>query len=231
MKIKICGLRCREDVELVNALRPEYAGFVFATGRHQVMVNQAQELRQLLAPGIISVGVFVNEAIDIVSAIAKQTGLEVLQLHGEETPAYIRKLRRQTHLPIVKAIRLGARSVKSSELQALAAAGVGSFLFDTASAAGYGGTGQSFNLNLLEQMEVNIPFFVAGGLSATTVTSVIQTVQAGKHKQFFKGVDVSSAVETQGKKDKIKTAAFIKAVRENSEAETIGVAAGKERME
>lgn len=228
MKIKICGLCCREDVEMVNALQPEYAGFVFAAGRHQLTASRAWELHQFLAPGIISVGVFVNAAIESVSAIAKQVGLEVLQLHGEETPAYIRQLRQQTSVPVVKAIRLGGNRVTSPELQILATAGVSGFLFDTASDAGYGGTGQSFNLNLLEQMEVQLPFFVAGGLTAATVTSVIQTIQAGKHKNFFAGVDVSSAIETQGKKDRIKTAAFIEAVRTK---DTIGAAAGKERME
>lgn len=234
MQVKICGLQTAGDVAIINKLHPDYAGFVFAPGRHQVKLAQVQTLRAQLAPGIKSVGVFVNGAPALVAAQSKLAGLEVIQLHGDEDAAYIRKLRRLVQLPVIKAIRLGGVSavpqpggtettpkpgpgssgpVTSKLLQELSAAGVQGFLFDTASSSGYGGTGQSFNLQLLEQMDLNQPFLVAGGLTAATVASVIRKVQAGKHARFFKGVDVSSAVETDGHKDAVKVAAFLSAVR------------------
>ena len=234
MQVKICGLQTAGDIAVINKLHPDYAGFVFAPGRHQVKPAQVQTLRAQLAPGIKSVGVFVNGAPALVAAQSKLAGLEVIQLHGDEDAAYIRKLRRLVQLPILKAIRLGgvsavpkpggtavkskpgpgsSGSVTSKMLQELSAAGVQGFLFDTASSSGYGGTGQSFNLQLLEELDLTQPFFVAGGLTAATVTSVIQKVRAGKHARFFKGVDVSSAVETDGHKDAVKVAAFLSAVR------------------
>ena len=234
MQVKICGLRTRLDVAMINKLHPDYAGFVFAAGRHQVKLAQVQTLRAQLAPGIKSVGVFVNAAPALVAAQSKLVGLDVIQLHGDEDAAYIRKLRRLVQLPVLKAIRLGGASVvpksggtettpkpgpgssgpvTSKMLQELSAAGVQGFLFDTASSTSYGGTGQSFNLELLEQLAVPLPFFVAGGLTALNVQQVICRIRQGPNGPLFKGVDVSSAVETDGHKDYEKAAAFLSAVR------------------
>ena len=213
MQVKICGLRTRLDVAIINKLHPDYAGFVFAAGRHQVKLAQVQTLRAQLAPGIKSVGVFVNAAPALVAAQSKLAGLDVIQLHGDEAPGYIRELRLCTRLPLVKAISLGGSAVTTEELRAVAATGISAFLFDTASSTSYGGTGQSFNLELLEQLAVPLPFFVAGGLTALNVQQVICRIRQGPNGPLFKGVDVSSAVETDGHKDYEKAAAFLNAVR------------------
>ena len=213
MQVKICGLRTAADVDSINKLDPDYAGFVFAPGRHQVKLEQVQTLRAQLAPGIKSVGVFVNAAPALVAAQSKLAGLDVIQLHGDEAPGYIRELRLCTRLPLVKAISLGGSAVTTEELRAVAATGISAFLFDTASSTSYGGTGQSFNLELLEQLAVPLPFFVAGGLTDLNVQQVICRIRQGPNGPLFKGVDVSSAVETDGHKDYEKAAAFLSAVR------------------
>ena len=213
MQVKICGLRTAADVDSINKLHPDYAGFVFAPGRHQVKLEQVQTLRAQLAPGIKSVGVFVNAAPALVAAQSKLAGLDVIQLHGDEAPGYIRELRLCTRLPLVKAISLGGSAVTTEELRAVAATGISAFLFDTASSTSYGGTGQSFNLELLEQLAVPLPFFVAGGLTDLNVQQVICRIRKGPNGPLFKGVDVSSAVETDGHKDYEKAAAFLSAVR------------------
>src|SRR5574344_1190808 len=107
MQVKICGLQTAGDIAVINKLHPDYAGFVFALSLHQGKPAQVQTLRAPLAPGIKSVGVFVNGAPALVAAQSKLAGLEVIQLHGDEDAAYIRKLRRLVQLPILKAIRLG----------------------------------------------------------------------------------------------------------------------------
>ncbi len=89
MKIKICGIRRKEDVAYVNELRPDYAGFIFAKSKRQVSPYEAKELVGLLDKGIKKVGVFVNEDKKIIKQIAKDCSLDVLQLHGDEKPEFI----------------------------------------------------------------------------------------------------------------------------------------------
>ena len=213
MQVKICGLQTAEDVDIINKQRPDYAGFVFAPGRHQVKLEQVQTLRSQMAPGIKSVGVFVNAETTLVAAQSKLAGLDVIQLHGDETPGYIRELRLCTRLPLVKAISLGGSAVTTAELRTLVATtGINAFLFDRASSTSYGGTGKSFNLGLLEKLAVPLKFFVAGGLTAMNVQQVIYRIRQGHNGLLFKGVDVSSALETDGHKDYEKAAAFLSAV-------------------
>ena len=89
IKIKICGLSRPEDIEYVNKVRPDYVGFVFANSKRQVSTGQAKELINRLHEDIKTVGVFVNEDIELVHRISKTLSLNVLQFHGNENRQYI----------------------------------------------------------------------------------------------------------------------------------------------
>ena len=93
-KVKICGLRRPEDIQMVNRLKPDYAGFVFAASSRQVTISQAEKLSGLLDSDICPVGVFVNEDPEIVAKIAESGIIRLIQLHGEEDAEYIQELKK-----------------------------------------------------------------------------------------------------------------------------------------
>ena len=110
-KIKFCGLSRNCDIETANALSPDYVGFVFAkNSRRCVSFAQAKELKALLAPGILTVGVFVNEDPRTVAAFLEAGVIDAAQLHGDEDTDYIRGLKSLTKAPLIKAF--GLRSIR-----------------------------------------------------------------------------------------------------------------------
>jgi len=104
-RLKLCGLRTRDDVAAVNATPPDFAGFVFAPSRRQVTPVEAATLSAGLAPGIVPVGVFVDQDPGLIAELAAGT-IAVIQLHGHETNADIVALRRRTGRPVIKAVRI-----------------------------------------------------------------------------------------------------------------------------
>ena len=105
-KVKICGLRRPEDIQMVNRLKPDYAGFVFAASSRQVTISQAEKLSGLLDSDICPVGVFVNEDPEIVAKIAESGIIRLIQLHGEEDAEYIQELKKKTGRLVMKAVRV-----------------------------------------------------------------------------------------------------------------------------
>lgn len=106
--VKLCGIKSEEDAALMNEVKPDYVGFVFAPGKHQISAASACRLSNIIRYSRL-VGVFVNEQPAVIAKIAKQTGLDVIQLHGDESDADIRQLKKAA---IVKYGRLCV-SVKS----------------------------------------------------------------------------------------------------------------------
>ena len=101
-KIKLCGLSRPEDIAAANEVNPDYIGFVFAPkSKRYVSPTQAARLKQQLAPGIQAVGVFVKEDPETVVHLLEDGVIDVAQLHGGESEAYIRTLRQHTHKPIL----------------------------------------------------------------------------------------------------------------------------------
>lgn len=197
-KIKFCGLSRNCDIETANALSPDYVGFVFAkNSRRCVSFAQAKELKALLAPGILTVGVFVNEDPRTVTALLEAGVIDAAQLHGDEDTDYIRGLKSLTKAPLIKAF--GLRSIH--DLPAVERCPADLVLLDSPG----GGTGRLFDWQLLE--DIQRPYFLAGGLSAENVGKAIARL-----RPF--GVDVSSGIETGGYKDREKMTAFAAAVRE-----------------
>ena len=108
-KIKICGLKTIEDIEAVNRWKPDFAGFVFASGKRQITPGQAAELRRALDPKIQAVGVFVNAPLKEAAVLAETGVIQYIQLHGDEDAAYMEALRKQTDKPLIKAVAARSR--------------------------------------------------------------------------------------------------------------------------
>lgn len=200
--IKLCGLMRAEDIEAVNILKPEYIGFVFAEkSKRCVTPEKAAELKRLLNPEVKAVGVFVDEDIDNVSKLLKNGTIDIAQLHGNEDNSYIEKLKKLINSPVIKAFQ-----IKSGDDIAEARNSAADYvLLDSGK-----GSGQIFNWELIKS--INRPYFLAGGLDTENIQSAIRS-----NRPF--AVDVSSGIETDGKKDLDKMTAFVNAVRKEEENE------------
>ena len=195
-KIKLCGMTRLCDVDAVNELRPEYVGFVFAPGsKRRVTPDQAAELKARLTDGVAAVGVFVNEPIENVWRLVDDGVIDVVQLHGSEDEAYISQLRERFNGAVIQAFKIRAEEdvLKANRSSA------DYILLDSGA-----GTGKAFDRDLISG--VNRDFFLAGGLSSDDVQEAIR-----RWRPY--AVDVSSAIETNGLKDKDKMTAFVEAVR------------------
>lgn len=195
-KIKLCGLSRPCDIEAANQLQPDYIGFVFAPkSKRCIMPEQAAELKRRLLPEIKAVGIFVNEYIKTIAGLLHNGTIDMVQLHGRETGEYIRKLRTYTDKPVIQAFRMETEADAAEAECSLA----DYILLDSGA-----GTGTVFDWKLLPG--IRRPYFLAGGLDINNVTSALQVLHSF-------GVDVSSGIETNGQKDKLKMAAFVTAVR------------------
>ena len=201
-KIKFCGLTRAEDIAAANALKPEYIGFVFAPkSKRYVSPQQAALLRARLDPAIKAVGVFVNEPPEAVALLLNENIIDIAQLHGQEDAAYLARLRSLTARPLWQAFRV-------TDAESLAKAGKSPadlVLLDS----GAGGTGRAFDWALLENFKRD--YLLAGGIGPENAADAVERLHPY-------GVDVSSGIETAGKKDPEKMAAFVAAVRKNDQS-------------
>lgn len=195
-KIKLCGLSRPCDIQTANELMPEYIGFVFAPkSKRYIDPQKAAGLKELLSSEIQAVGVFVDEASDTVAALLNSGIIDIAQLHGGEDEAYIQRLRQRTDKPIIKAFQIKSRH----DLADAKACTADHILLDSGA-----GTGNVFDWSILQ--DVKRPYFLAGGLSPDNVGDAVRLLHPY-------AVDVSSGIETDGRKDEEKAAAFIAAVR------------------
>ncbi len=201
MKIKICGLTRSRDVDFVNEALPDYIGFVFAEkSRRYVEPKQAKELRKRLTKGISAVGVFVNAPTERVTSLVSEGIIDVVQLHGDEDPSDVEKLRKTVSCPIIRAF-----SVKDAETVKRAARFPAELLLLD---HGAGGTGTAFDWSLIPRGPLaGHPFFLAGGLGPDNVAEAIRRV-----RPF--GIDVSSGVEDGGVKDREKILQLVSLARQ-----------------
>lgn len=187
MKLKFCGLTREADIRAANETRPDYIGFVFAESRRRVTDEQAARLRALLSPGIQAVGVFVNDDPTHIALLANRGVIDLIQLHGGESAAYIRRLRTMTAAPIICALRVG----KQTDIKRAESNLVDFLLLDTYTKDAYGGSGRTFDWSLIG--EVGKPYFLAGGLNES---NIIRAMRTGAY-----ALDLSSGIETDGVKD------------------------------
>lgn len=203
VKVKICGITCLEDALTAVEAGADALGFVFypQSPRH-IFPEQALDIIRRLPPFVQTVGLFVNEELSIVNTTADQCGLDIIQLHGDETPEYCESVRRR----IIKAFR-----VKDiTTLDSLVQYHVSGYLLDAWSPVTYGGTGQTFNWEIAAKAATSQSIILAGGLTPDNVARAVAAV-----KPY--AVDVSSGVESApGKKDAMLIRAFVIAARQHS---------------
>lgn len=199
IKVKICGLQTMADAAAVNRTLPDFAGFIFVQGRKRyIEPGEAEKIRRNLAPGIRSIGVFLNAPIDMILSVAGTVNLDGIQLHGEESNAYIRELKERlaekfpgAEYLIIKAFRI----LEPSDLAQAKRSEADLILLDSGA-----GTGKTFDWSLVRNLER--PFLLAGGLKPENVSEAIR-----KTRPY--GVDVSTGVETGGRKDPDKIKHFM----------------------
>lgn len=195
--VKICGLSRPEDIFSVNEYKPEYMGFVFwSKSRRAVSRSQATDLKKLLHPEIQAVGVFVNEDVRQIISLLESNIIDMAQLHGDETEDDIRRIQDCTGRPVIKAVKMK----QPEDMLPWQGTRADYLLLDSGM-----GTGKTFDWSLIQKIEK--PFFLAGGLGADNVRTAIEAVRPY-------AVDVSSGVETAGKKDREKIHTIIRRVRD-----------------
>ena len=189
VKIKICGLKRLEDIEIVNRYKPDYIGFVFADSKRKVSHELSYELKQNLDSEIVSVGVFVDSPHDEILKLFNEGIIEMAQLHGSESEDYILDLKEKTdgRLGIIKAIEMD----ESVDLEMFNSSNADYLLLDSGK-----GSGKTFDWNLIKK-DLKKDFFLAGGLDSSNVLLAIE--EFGPY-----AVDLSSSLEVNGFKDEIK---------------------------
>lgn len=195
-KIKLCGLSRVEDIEIANELFPEFVGFVFAkNSKRYITPAHAEKLRAMLSKKILAVGVFVNENLATVAELMNEGIIDAAQLHGNEDAEYISQLRTFTSKPIIQAFQIGCRD----DLNSVAQSAADYVLLDSGA-----GTGKIFDWSLPK--DFSRPYFLAGGLNPENVAAAIKFLNPF-------AVDVSSGIETNGRKDAAKMRKFVSAAR------------------
>ncbi|PNV63294.1 N-(5'-phosphoribosyl)anthranilate isomerase [Clostridium sp. chh4-2] len=198
--IKICGMMRQEDIEAVNRYKPDYIGFIFVPGsRRCISIRQAKVLKAQTDPAIKTVGVFANQSLEEIRAYAEEGILDLIQLHGGENRHFINKVKRELKLPVIRAVRVkrGEHILEAQECDA------DYLLLDTYVKGQLGGSGRTFDWSLIPELEK--PYFLAGGISEENVCEAVKTGTFG--------IDVSSSVETDGKKDPEKIRKIITKIR------------------
>ena len=216
VKIKICGMRRKEDMEMANRYKPDYIGFVFADSPRKVTFNQAKKLSSQLNEDIIPVGVFVNEHMKLIVDLFKDGIIRIAQLHGDEDEDYIRNLKAKSleqtgiEIPIINAIEINSiiqndnfdENQVNEKLLEWRDSASDYFILDSGK-----GSGKTFNWDLIDKdsefFEKSI--FLAGGLNSENLSSAIE-----EFNPF--AVDLSSSVETDGFKDEEKIKEIIEIV-------------------
>jgi phosphoribosylanthranilate isomerase len=202
VKVKICGITNIEDANAAAGLGVDMLGFIFAPSPRKIKPENARDIIRAIPPFIKTVGVFVNEDHSVIKKLVSFCGLDMVQLHGDESPDICQDL-----MP---------RSVKSfwlkdeSSLQAISSycGKVRAFLFDTYAENVKGGTGKTFDWNLaIKGKKPGIPIILAGGLNPSNIKEAISVVKP-------EAVDINSGVEKHpGKKDPIAMKELMEAIK------------------
>ncbi len=209
VRVKICGLRTPADVAAVAAAGAAYAGFVFFARSPRNLTIAAARVLALAAPeGLCKVALTVDADDATLDAILAEVPLDMLQLHGLETPARVAEVRARYGLPVMKAIGVAGEADLAGLIEMSLAAD--QLLIDAKPAPGAdlpGGNGLAFDWRLLVGRKWLRPWMLAGGLTPANVAEAVRLTGARQ-------VDVSSGVESApGVKDAARIAAFVEAAQ------------------
>mgnify|MGYP001560118416 FL=1 len=196
VKVKVCGMTSLKDALVAVEGGADAVGFIFyKKSPRSVTMKTVREIVLELPPFVDTVGVFVDETAEQINKIADYCNLDIIQLHGDESPTFCKKIRRK----VIKAFRIkDMQSVKK-----LSSFQVSGFLLDTFSENLHGGTGKVFDWNLALPAKKFGPVIMAGGLTPNNVQQAVRQIRPY-------GVDVCSGVESEpGIKDHKKVRAFL----------------------
>jgi phosphoribosylanthranilate isomerase len=197
VRVKICGITNLADAMAAVHAGADALGFVFwEKSPRYVEIEEAADIIRGLPPFVTTVGVFVNEAEDVIRGIVHKTGLDRVQLHGDEPPGFVKNL----GPGVIKAIRVR----DEEDVRRIGEYEASAYLLDTFSGDMPGGTGKTFDWDLAVRARGYGRIILSGGLNPGNVVEAVKKVAPY-------GVDVSSGVEfTPGKKDPEKVKAFVK---------------------
>ncbi|MGB9243082.1 MAG: phosphoribosylanthranilate isomerase [Candidatus Acidiferrales bacterium] len=203
VKVKICGITNWTDARRAVEAGVQFLGFNFyRPSPRYIQPAAARRIIRRLPDGIAAVGVFVNESEANMVAIARRVGLDYLQLHGDESPEQVARLKRE--IPVIKAVRV-RDSFRPKQLDSFGRASA--ILLDGFDARRHGGTGRTFNWNLARGSNGSRRIFLAGGLTPENVAEAIRVARPY-------AVDVCSGVEARpGRKDPARIVALMWAVK------------------
>lgn len=198
--VKICGLTNLEDARFAAGAMADYLGFIFydKSPRYVEPPKAGAIINWIEGPE--TVGVFVNQPLDDVNMIIRQTGIDLVQLHGTESPEYCQLIEK----PVIKVFHVSADTKEEELAERLETYSerVKYYLFDTKTDRLWGGTGNTFNWNVLKTLPGDRPFFLSGGLNAENISEACRRI-----RPF--AVDLSSGVEqAPGVKDYDKLEEF-----------------------
>lgn len=200
VRVKVCGITNSDDAFRAVELGADALGFIFYKGsKRYIDPRDAHPIISSLPPFVSSVGVFVNQGPDEIKEAVETSGVDTVQLQGDETPEFC------TLLPykLIKAVRV-KDTVNTEEVELYPVLAI---LFDKHTDEMYGGTGTSFDWGVLKGIAISKKVILSGGLTPENVSRAIETVRPY-------GVDVSTGVEdSPGKKNHMKMRKFIEAVK------------------
>lgn len=192
LHLKVCGLTQLNQIQELISMNIDFLGFIFYEKSPRYALNRLslKDISKIIHQG--KVGVFVNENVNIVLEIAEHAHLNFVQLHGDESDHYILELRKKLNpkIGIIKVFRIGetieSLKIKIESIESI----VDYLLFDTDSKA-FGGTGKQFNWSLLNDLEIEIPYFLSGGISDEN----IEGIKVLDRRPF--ALDINSKFETE----------------------------------
>jgi len=190
MKIKVCGNTELEQLKELNDLDIDYAGLIFydQSPRFALKKLSGNEVKES-GISIIKVGVFVNAEEEEIMKQVDDFGLDMVQLHGDETASFCKRI--SDYVKVIKVFRLSDLDTNIDWLVKEFDEVCDYYLFDKSSAGLYGGTGQKFDWNLLLKSKIGKPFFLGGGIERNDVEALKKFTHP-----FFYGIDVNSRFET-----------------------------------
>ena len=172
MKLKVCGMKYKDNIEALLQLQPDFIGFIFYPNSKRFVNEELNETNIHNIPASITkVGVFVNETKDNIISICKKYRIETIQLHGEENQDFCKTLK-ETGLSVIKAFSIG--ETFNFDTLANYNTSCNFFLFDT-KGDNYGGTGIKFDWEVLKGKEIKLPYFLSGGIDLTDATSILNS--------------------------------------------------------
>jgi phosphoribosylanthranilate isomerase len=202
LKIKVCGMRDKDNIRQLTALSPDYIGFIFYNkSKRYIGETIDKEILDIIPPSINKVGVFVDKPINELIARFNHNHLQFVQLHGHESVEYCKKIY-YLGIPVIKVFHINEQFNPNTTVDFSPFCNY--FLFDTKT-PGYGGSGKKFNWDVIAGFQSVKPFFLSGGIDSDDINAIKKIKNDTLH-----AVDINSGFETApGNKDIISIEAFI----------------------